>query len=420
MTSEISRRSFINRTAAAGAMLSSFSILNAQAQGGIKEFKVALVGCGGRGNDAAKNCVAAAKQLGVTIKWVAAADWFEGKAKGFGSRYGIPETQCFGGADGYQKVMASDADIVLLATTPNFRPLHLEAAVEAGKHVFMEKPVAVDPPGARRVIAAGEKAKLKGLSIVAGTQRRHQDRYRQAAHLIHNGAIGDILVGQIYWLGRVPWVKRRDAGQSDADYLVKNWLNWSMMSGDHICEQHVHNIDVANWFIGRNPIVANGFGGRSKRQTGDQYDFFSIDFDYGEGCHVHSMCRQNKGCYSRVGEVFTGTKGSYNGKVKSDSELTIKVPSFPQGNPYVVEHLDLMSGIIKEEPLNEAETVAHATMAAIMGRISAYTGQIVRWSDVMQNEKSKFYNRALIPTAEAFETGNVTAPKDDVISIPPA
>ncbi len=420
MTNEMSRRSFINRTAAAGAMLSSFSVLNAHGQGGIKEFRVALVGCGGRGNGAARNCAEAAKELGITVKWVAAADWFVNKAKSFGHGRGIPEANCFGGADGYRKVMESDADIVLLATSPNFRPLHVEAAVEAGKHVFMEKPVAVDPPGARRIIAAGEKAKHKGLAIVAGTQRRHQANYRDAAHRIHHGAIGEILGGQIYWLSRVPWVRRREAGQSDADYLVKNWLNWAMMSGDHICEQHVHNIDVANWFIGRNPVLVNGFGGRARRQTGDQFDFFSIDFDYGDGCHVHSMCRQNQGCYARVGEVFTGTRGTYTGRINSEAGLDIKVPSFRGGSGYVNEHYHFMASIIKSQPLNEAETVAHATMGAIMGRISAYTGQIVRWSDVMVNEKSRFYNRSLAPSAEAFETGDVTAPKDDVYPIPPA
>jgi myo-inositol 2-dehydrogenase/D-chiro-inositol 1-dehydrogenase len=419
-TNKISRRSFIGRTAAAGAALSSFSILNARAQNGVKEFKAALIGCGGRGKRAAQNCNDAAKILGVGIKWVAAADWWEGSVKNFGNRSGVPADKCFVGADGYRKVMETDADIVLMATPPAFRPLHLEAAVEAGKHAFIEKPVAVDPPGARRIMAAGEKAKAKGLAIVAGTQRRHQDRYREAAHLIQNGAIGDILGGQIYWLGRVPWVKRRETNQSDADYLVKNWLNWAMMSGDHICEQHVHNIDVANWFIGRYPVMANGFGGRHKRRSGDQFDFFSIDFDYGDGCHVHSMCRQNAGCYSRVGEAFTGTKGTYDGRVRAKDGHGIEVPAFRGGNQYVVEHVDLLESIMADKPLNEAEAVASATMAAIMGRISAYTGQVVRWTDVMVNEKSKYYNRTLTPTAEDFETGNVTAPADDVFPIPPA
>lgn len=415
----LTRRGFLGQATALGTALGSFSVL-ANRQGAGREFKAALVGCGGRGNGAARNLIAAAAQLGVTIKWVAASDWFASKAQNFGKKQGIPLKNCFGGADGYRKVMASDADIVLQATPPNFRPLHLEAAVAAGKHSFVEKPVAVDPPGVRRILAAGEQAKQKGLAIVAGTQRRHDARYRAAAHRIRNGAIGDILNGQVYWLGRVPWVKPRQTGQSDADYLVSNWLNWSMMSGDHICEQHVHNLDVANWFIGRPPVMANGFGGRSRRESGDQYDFFSIDFDYGEGCHVHSMCRQIKGCYSRVGEVFAGTQGSYSGKIKSHADHEIEVPEFRGGNPYELEHYHMLESIIAENPHNEAEAVAHSTMAAVMGRISAYTGQIVRWHDVMANEKSKFYDFALTPTAEDFEAGTVVAPKDNVIAIPPA
>lgn len=418
MTDKISRRSF-NKSIATGAAATGISILNAHGKGGIKDFKVALIGCGGRGTSAAGNCQQAAKKHGIGLKWVACADWVDDKAKSFGKGRGIPANKCFAGPLGYKKVMETDADIVLMATPPNFRPVHLEAAIDAGKNVFMEKPVAVDPPGARRIMAAGAKAKKKGLAIVAGTQRRHEAGYRKAAHLIENGAIGDILNGQVYWLGRVPWVKPRQKGQSDADYLVNNWVNWAMMSGDHICEQHVHNIDIANWFIGRNPVMALGFGGRSRRKTGDQYDFFSVDFDYGDGCHVHSMCRQNKGCYSRVGEEFNGTAGSFQGKVKSKAELDIKVPSFMDGNPLMVEHYDLMKSIIDGNPLNEAENVASATMAAIMGRISAYTGQIVRWTDVMTNKDSKFYSRKLTPTAEDFETGNVEAPKDNVIPIPP-
>ncbi|MDE0840381.1 MAG: Gfo/Idh/MocA family oxidoreductase [Kiritimatiellae bacterium] len=419
MTDTISRRSFIGSTVAAGAVAGSFSILNAHAQAGGKKFKAALIGCGGRGNGAAQNFNEAAKMLGVDVTWVGAADWFEASAKNFGTKFAVPADKCFWGGDAYRKIMAGDADIVLIATAPNFRPLHVEAAVEAGKHIFMEKPVAVDPPGARRIIAAGEIAKKKGLSIVAGTQRRHQKNYLESAHRIHEGEMGKILNGQVYWLGSVPWVRPRKPEQSDADYLVKNWVNWAMMSGDHICEQHVHNIDVASWFIGRNPLSANGFGGRSRRESGDQFDVFSVDFDYGEGCHVHSMCRQNKGCYSRVGEAFAGTEGHYDGRVKSHSGTAIAAPEFMSGNPYAIEHFHLIKSIIDGKPLNEAETVAHATMAAIMGRISAYTGQIVRWSDVMLNEKSRFYNDAVTPSAEDFELGNIVAPEDNVCPIPP-
>lgn len=418
MKTGMSRRDFIGKTVVAGAMIGGFSIINSR--GAEKELKIGLVGCGGRGNGAMQNCIEAGNMLGIKVKPVATADWFLDRARNCGRKYGIPETHCFDGADAYKKVLETDAELILLAAAPAFRPVHFEAAIAAGKHVFMEKPVAVDPPGARSVIATGGKAKEKGLAVVAGTQRRHTDSYRANAHLIHNGAIGDILNAQIYWLGRVPWVKRKEQGQSDADYLVSNWVNWCMMSGDHIVEQHVHNIDIANWYIGRLPLTANGFGGRVKRQTGDQYDFFSVDFDYGEGCHVHSMCRQIEGCYSRVGEVFQGTKGSCEGKVKSTAGLDIKVPQFMAGNGQVLEHYDLLESIMNGKPLNEAENVATSTMTAIMGRMAAYTGQVIRWSDLMSDNKSKYYNLTLTPTALDFEKNSVVAPKDDVYPLPPA
>ena len=192
----------------------------------------------------------------------------------------------FGGYDGYRKVLAlSDVDMVILGTPPAFRPVHFEAAIKAGKHVFMEKPVAVDPPGARKVMEAGDLAKQKGLAVVAGTQRRYQKVYRENAYAVSHGAIGRILGGRIWWCGGALWYTHREANESDADYMVRNWVSFAEMSGDHIVEQHVHNIDVANWFIGRPPKMALGFGGRARRKTGDQFDFFSIDYDYGDDRH---------------------------------------------------------------------------------------------------------------------------------------
>ena len=203
--------------------------------------------------------------------------------------------------------------------------------------------------------------------------------------------------------------------------MVRNWLNFNEMSGDHIVEQHVHNLDVANWFIGHPPNLAIGFGGRARRITGNQFDFFSIDFDYGDGCHIHSMCRQVNGCYTRISEFFSGTEGQTwgNGRLKSTNDKKIEILDFAEhGGPYVQEHIDLMQSIIDGKPLNEARRVAESTLTAIMGRISAYTGQLVRWSDLTENAKSPFYNRALSPSAEDFESGNVKAPEDDVVPIP--
>jgi predicted dehydrogenase len=387
---------------------------------GSEKFRIALIGCGGRGNGALNDCLEADKILGIDLEIVAVADAFKEKAQKTAKHHDLPMERCFYGFDAYKKAIAADPDVVLMATPPNFRPLHLEACINAGKHVFMEKPVAVDPPGARRIIAAGELAKQKGLGIVAGTQRRHQANYQKTHHAVSKGAIGDIRGGAVWWCGGQLWFREQNPGESDADYMVRNWVSFTEMSGDHIVEQHVHNLDVANWFIGRPPVSAFGFGGRARRKTGNQFDFFSIDLDYGQGCHIHSSCRQVNGCYNRVSEFFSGSAGTTwgGGPPESAKPVDIEIPNFPDRNPYVQEHVDLLQSIMDRNVLNEARNVAEATMTAIMSRISAYTGQLVRWSDVMKNESSPWYKLTLTPTAEDFEAGPVTAPEDDVPAIP--
>ncbi len=200
--------------------------------------------------------------------------------------------------------------------------------------------------------------------------------------------------------------------------MVRNWVSFTEMSGDHVVEQHVHNIDVANWFIGHPPIRALGFGGRARRKTGNQFDFHSVQFDYADDLHIHSMCRQINGTYGRVSEHFTGSEGSTWGDGKMESSKTIDVPQFPDRNAYVQEHVDLLNSILKGEPLNEARNVAESTLTAIMGRIATYTGQIVQWSDLTEKTDSQWYNLTLKPTAEDFEKGEVVAPEDDVAPIP--
>jgi predicted dehydrogenase len=384
-----------------------------------KKMKVGLLGCGGRGNGALENCMEAVKYIdGLELQVVATADWFKQKAEKAGEKYQVPASQCFGGADAYKKLLETDADLVLTAAPPNFRPVHFEAAVKAGKHVFMEKPVAVDPPGARRIIEAGELAKKKGLGVVAGTQRRHQANYLRTQYAIERGAIGKIRGGCIWWCGGALWFRTQEPGESDADYMVRNWVSFTEMSGDHIVEQHVHNIDVANWYIGHPPVRALGFGGRARRKTGNQFDFHSVQFDYADDLHIHSMCRQINGTYSRVSEHFIGSEGSTWGDGKMESAKTIDVPEFPDRNAYVQEHVNLLNSILKGEPLNEARNVAESTLTAIMGRIATYTGQIVQWSDLTENKNSQWYNLTLKPTAEDFEKGEVVAPEDDVAPIP--
>ncbi|UCG58098.1 MAG: Gfo/Idh/MocA family oxidoreductase [Phycisphaerales bacterium] len=415
---DVSRRGFMKTSAVgvAAALAGKNVIFAGPAK---KKMRVALLGCGGRGNGALQNCMDAGKHIGLELEVVATADWFKNKAESTGQRYNVPTSRCFGGADGYKKLLETNVDLVVMATSPNFRPVHFEAAIKAGKHVFMEKPVAVDPPGGRRVIEAGELAKREGLGVVAGTQRRHQRSYRRNAHAVKNGAIGDIRGGCVWWCGGALWYKTKSPNESDADYMVRNWVSFTEMSGDHIVEQHVHNLDVANWFIGHPPIRAVGYGGRARRKTGNQFDFFSVQYDYADDLHIHSMCRQINGTYGRVSEHLIGSDGSVWGGGSMDAGKNVSTPDFPEhGGPYVQEHVDLLNSILADEPLNEARNVAESTLTAIMGRMSAYTGQLIKWSDITENKDSKWYNFTLKPTAEDFEKGPVEAPPDDVPAVP--
>ncbi len=413
----VSRRDFI-RTSAAGmaAVLAGRNVVFAAQPK--RKFRVALLGCGGRGNGAMENCLAGAKIMDVDVDVVATADWFKERADRAGKKFNVPPAKSFNGADAYKKLLETDADVVIMATSPNFRPVHFEAAIKAGKHVFMEKPVAVDPPGGRRIIAAGELAKQKGLAVVAGTQRRHQADYLKTQYAVERGAIGKIAGGAIWWCGGALWYQTKRANESDADYMIRNWVSFTEMSGDHIVEQHVHNIDIANWYIGRPPLRALGFGGRARRKTGNQFDFFSVDLEYADGCHIHSMCRQINDTDGDVREFFRGTEGETGGGGGLKGSKEVAVPQFADRDPYVQEHIDLLTSIIQEKPLNEARNVAESTLTAIMSRISAYTGKMVFWKDIVENEKSPWYNLTLKPTAEDFEKGEVVAPKDDVAALP--
>jgi len=421
-TREISRRDFIKTSATAAVSLAAVGVAtNRIYAAGSGKIRVALIGCGGRGNGALNDCLNAGKHIGREMEVVATADWFKEKAERTGKRHGVPMERCFSGADAYKKLLETNVDVVSIATSPNFRPVHFEAAIKAGKNVFMEKPVAVDPPGGRRIIEAGELAKQKGLAVVAGTQRRHDSRWRKNQYAVEHGAIGKIRGGCVWWCGGALWYKEEGNTDTDADYMVRNWVSFTEMSGDHIVEQHVHNLDVANWFIGHPPVLALGFGGRARRKTGNQFDFYSVELDYSDDCIIHSMCRQVSGCYNRQTEYFIGTRGTTwgSGGLKSTRKKDIKVPDFPQhGGSQVQEHVDLLNSILEGKPLNEARNVAEATLTAIMGRISTYTGQIVRWSDLTEKKDSQWYNLTCKPTAEDFEKGPVTAPPDDVVAIP--
>ena len=408
------RRDFVKAAAVSAAAVSTFNILGAQTANGIgtQKAKVGLIGCGGRGKGALGQFLQACKILGVEVEIVAVADVFQDRVDGALSKYKVDASKGHAGYEAYRKVTESDAEFVIMATPPNFRPQHLEACVEAGKHCFIEKPVAVDPVGARKVIALGEIAKTKGLTIVAGTQRRYDPKYQIAKAKIEAGAIGEIVGGVISWNSQVPWISSRKTGQSDAHYMTRNWLNFTELSGDHIVEQHVHQLDVANWFIGRTPVSFLGMGGRARRETGNQFDFFSVDMDYGDGVHIHSQCRQVAGCYNRIGESFRGTEGETIGtKVKGKD---VSVPDIKlEAASMIQEHVELIkSARGSGTPLNCAQAVAESTLCAIGGRISAYTGQLVRWVDLVANEKSPYYAMQLSPTSLDFERGTVVLPAE--------
>ena len=422
------------------ALAGAAGITSGAIAAGKREIKVAVVGCGGRGTGgswkpaneqdfyrfgAIGNMLQAAallrkEDIDVTVKPVAFADYFIEKARFAAEKFGVDAKFAFGGANGYKKIMEMpDVDAVILTTPLNFRPIHTMAAAKAGKHVFAEKGVAVDAPGVRLMIEASKLAAEKRLTVVCGTQRRHQRGYLQVKKALDEGRLGTILGGEVYWNSRVPWVRERKPGMSNKDYLCNNWLNFAELSGDHICEQHVHNIDVANWYIGRFPKTALAFGARVRRVSGNLYDFFSADLDYGDGVHIHSMCRQISECKNDVRELFrTGSavistshaaqvvKGADGKKIALDGD-------FPDVNPYVQEHVDLIKSVLGVGPyLNEGEVCALSTACGIMIRLSAYSGQIVTMNDIIKTESSPYYNLACRPTPEDFEQdGDVPMPE---------
>jgi len=364
-----------------------------------KKLKAGLIGAGGRGTGAAINFISSGPDLEI----VAVADVFQDKVDAFCKRFEsfglpIPPENRFTGFDGYKKLMAIDEiDVVILATPPKFRPEHFLEAVTMKKHVFMEKPVAVDSNGIRTILATAKKAEALGLNVVTGTQRRHQEDYIETFKKVAEGAIGRIVAAKAWWNQDHVWFRLREPGWNDMEYMIRNWNNFIWLSGDHILDTHVHNIDVINWFTGKHPVSAIGYGGRHRRITGDQYDFFSIDFDYGNGVFSHSMCRQIDGCANGTGELVMGTEGYTNcqntiwnldGKVIWKFEY----PKDENGNstnsvavsPYIQEHMHLVWAIRTGNYVNEAEQTAYSTLTAIMGRTAAYTGKMISWDEILK------------------------------------
>lgn len=356
--------------------------------------KVGLIGCGARGSGAADQVVRAAPN----VKLVAMGDAFkehldesrERLIKQHGDKIDVPPDRCFVGFDACQKVLSSDVNYVILATPPGFRPSHIKAAVAAGKNIFTEKPVAVDGPGIRTCLAAYEESKNKGLFIGAGTQRHHQTGYIATLKQIHDGAIGQIVSARCYWNQGPIWVKIRQAEWSDMEYQMRNWYYFTWLCGDHIVEQHVHNLDVVNWAMKSHPVRAVGVGGRQVRtgpEYGNIYDHFAIDYEYENDVHMMSMARQTEHCENNVSEALAGTKGfcqvdRYT--IKGENPWRFKGKD---NDPYLQEHTDLIESIRSGKPVNELKTVTESTLTAIMGRMSAYTGQAVTWEQALNSQQ---------------------------------
>ncbi len=365
-----------------------------------KKLKIALVGCGGRGTGAAVQALKADEN----VELVAMADAFEDRLKGSlaniaqemgeTKKINVPAKNQFVGFDAAQKAIDL-ADVVILATPPGFRPHHFEYAVANGKHVFMEKPVATDVPGVRKVLAAAQMAKDKKLNVVVGLQRHYQDNYLAAIDQLKKDQIGKIVSGQVYWNSGGVWVRERQPGQSELEYQMRNWYYFNWLCGDHILEQHIHNIDVANWFIGEYPISAQGMGGRQVRtgkDHGEIYDHHFVEYTYPSGAVIASQCRHQPETMSRVSEFFQGTKGSVstegdNATLKNwNGETIFEHRGKDDPNPYQVEHIKLFESIRNGGVIDDAENGAKSTMAAIIGRMATYSGKVINWEEAMKSE----------------------------------
>lgn len=364
--------------------------------------KAGLIGCGGRGTGAALDFLNSGPNLQITALGDVSLDKLNACRENLKSQKGveIADEKCFIGFDSYEKVIDSGVDVVLLCTPQHFRPAHLEAAVNAGKHIFMEKPAAVDPVGARKALIAVKKAEQLGLCIVGGTIRRYQKDYQETYRRVANGEIGEIVSAHFIRNGVVNAQVKRRPGWSDMEYMLQNWYNFCWLSGDFIVDQFVHELDVMTWFIGKLPVQAIAWGGRQRRNTGDQYDFFSVEYVYDNGMQTHGATRQINGCDNMRRELIVGTKGIANcGGIIYDlkgneiwkypePEEENKNSRWKANNPFIQEHVNLVTAIRTGNTINGGEALINSTLVAIMARMSAYTGKNVSWEEVLNSDLS--------------------------------
>ncbi len=401
------RRSFLqtgSKLAVAGAAVGAIaapklSLARSAHAYGSDTIKIGLVGCGGRGTGAS---IQAMNTTSGNVELVAMADAFGDRlgsslktcTNNHADKVRVPEDRQFTGFDGYKQVLDSDIDMVILATPPGFRPLHFEAAVNAGKNVFMEKPVGVDAPGIRRVLAAGELAKQKGLLVQVGLQRRHERAYRETIAELQNGIIGDLICTRVYWNGGGVWTRPRQEDQTELEYQMRNWYYFNWICGDHIVEQHIHNLDVGNWLMNDFPEKANGMGGRLVRtgkDTGQIFDHHAVEFTYANGHKMISQCRHMKECWNSVSEWVHGSKGWADisgGRIyDADGKEIFKCKEGPgQRGGHQQEHHDLFADLRNGVIPNEAEYGAKSTMTSILGRLATYTGKELMWDDAINSD----------------------------------
>lgn len=394
----VTRRDFVKGSAAmaGGMMLGGLPVESSAHVAGNGTLKIALVGCGGRGTGAAIQALSVKED----VKLVAMADAFRDRLDTSYSnitdkiedkkRIKVPEKNKFVGFDAYKSAIDL-ADVVILTTPPGFRPIHLDYAVQQNKHIFCEKPVATDAPGIRKVLEIAEIAKQKNLNIVVGLQRHYQKVYRELIKRIHDGQIGDVTSAQAYWDSSGVWVHPREAGQTEMEYQMRNWYYFTWLCGDHIVEQHIHNMDVINWVKQGYPVSAQGMGGREVR-TGKEYgqifDHHYVEFTYEDGSIMNSQCRHIPNCWDKVFESVAGTKG------RADSSGTIydlkgnivwKYRDQDDPNPYQVEHDELFASIVNGGVINNLEYGAKSTMTAILGRMTTYSGQMITWEEAINS-----------------------------------
>ncbi|MDG5766595.1 Gfo/Idh/MocA family oxidoreductase [Balneolales bacterium ANBcel1] len=424
------RRDFIKASSvtAGGLMLGSLPIGASAYAAGSDTIKIALIGCGSRGTGAAFQALDADPG----VKLVAMADIVEDRLDesynnlftrfGGTGRFDVPEDHRFLGFDGYKKAIDL-ADAVLLTTPTYFRPLHFEEAVRKGKHVFMEKPVAVDATGVRRVMEAGKAAEEKGLNVVVGLQRRYELMYRELVQRINDGAIGEIISGQVYWNQGPFFIRHRQPEWSELEHQIRNHFHFTWLAGDQVLDQLIHNIDVANWLLGEYPVSAQGMGGREVR-TGKEYgqifDHNFVEYTYPSGVVIAAQCRQQSGCYHFVGENFQGTKGhlatagSLRGTIRDrQHNIRFRYDDEYDPSPYQVEHDELFAAIRSGKTINDSDWGAKSSMSSIMGFMATYSGQFLQWDEALQSKKRMYPHHDVDPEDMNWDTPPPVMPKED-------